>query len=63
MEIGLCWYQNKNGSMWTYKLTYHWIVELETFFALATITYIQETILYEIYPTDDQVFNDFINDK
>ena len=44
MEIGLCWYQNKNGSMWTYDLTDHLMVELETIIALATMTYIVEKI-------------------
>ena len=63
MEIGLCWYQNKNGSMWTYDLTDHLMVELETIIALATMTYIVETNLYELHPMDERVFNDFINDK
>ena len=63
MEIRLCWYQNKNGSMWTYDLTNHLMVELETIIALATMTYIVETNLYELHPMDEQVFNDFINDK
>ena len=40
MEIGLCWYENKNGSMSTYDLTDHIMVELETIIALTTMTYI-----------------------
>jgi len=38
------WYQNKNGSMWTYDVTDHLMVGLETVIALSTLTYIVETI-------------------
>ena len=40
MEIGLCWYQKNHGSPWTYDLTDHIIVGLETLIALATITFV-----------------------
>ena len=63
MEIGLFWYQNKNGPKWVYDLRDHLIVELETIIALATMTYIVETNLYELHPMNERVFNDFINDK
>ena len=49
--------------MWTYALTNHLMVELETFIALGTMTHIAKTNLYEIYPMDERVLNDFINDK
>ena len=49
--------------MWTYDLTNHLMVELETIIALATMTYIVKTNLYESHPMDEQVFNDFINDN
>ena len=52
MEVGLCWYQNKNGSMWTYDLTYHMMLELETIIALAIMTYIIETNMYALHRTD-----------
>ena len=44
---------NKNGSMWTYDLTNHLMVELETNTALLTMTYIVETNLYELHPMDE----------
>ena len=37
--------------------------KLETIIAFATMIYIVETILYESHPTDEEVFNDFVNDK
>ena len=40
MEIGLCWYQNKNGSLWTCDWMDHLMVELKTINALATMIYI-----------------------
>ena len=63
MEIGLCWYQNKTGSIWTYDLMDHLMVELESIIALAIMIYYVVTNLYELHPTDEQVFNDFINAK
>ena len=50
MEIGLCWYQNKNGSMWTYDLTDHLMLGLKTIIALAIMTHIVEKNLYELHP-------------
>ena len=49
--------------MWTYDLTDHLMVMLETIIALATMTYIIETNLYELHLMKERVFNDFINDK
>ena len=49
--------------MWTYNLTNHSMVALETIIALATIIYIVEKNLYELHPMVERVFNDFINDK
>ena len=63
MEIRLCWYQNKNGSIWTYGLTDNFLVGLETIIALSTLTYIVENNLYELYPMDERVLDAFINDK
>ena len=63
MEIGLCWYQNKNGSMWTYDLTDHLMLGLKTIIALAIMTHIVEKNLYELHPMNAWMFKDFINDK
>ena len=49
--------------LWTYDLTDHITVDLETIIALATITFVIEKNLYELRPTDEKVFNGFINDK
>ena len=46
-----------------YNLTNHLMIKLETIIALATMTYSVETNLYELHPRDEQVLNDFINDK
>ena len=37
VEIGLCWYQKMANNKWTYELTDHLMVDLETIIALATI--------------------------
>ena len=58
MEIGLCWFQNKNGLVRTHNMSDHLKVELETIIALGIMTYIVETNLYELHPMDDQGFND-----
>ena len=44
--------------MWTYDLMDHLMLALETFIALATMTYIVQTNLYELHLMDDRVFND-----
>jgi hypothetical protein len=62
-KMMLGWYENKNGLMWTYDLPNHSMLKVETIITLATLTYIVETNLYEWHPTDEQVFNDFINEK
>lgn len=41
----------------------HLIVELKTIIVLATITFIVETNLCELQPMDEQVSNDFINNR
>jgi hypothetical protein len=61
MEIGLCWYQNKNKSLWTYDLTNHLMVGLKTIIALSTLTYIVESNLDELHLMNEHVFNDFID--
>ena len=39
--------------MWTYDWTNHLMVGLETIIALAMMTYIVETNLYEFHPIDE----------
>ena len=63
MEIGLYWDQKDQGSLQTYDLTYHIMVDLKTIIALAIITFVVEKNLYELHPTDEKECNDFINDK
>ena len=49
--------------MWTYDLTNHLMIKLETIVALATMTNIVETNLFKLPPTNEKMFNDFIYDK
>ena len=37
MDIGLCWYQKGTNNKWTYNLTIHLMIDLETIIALAYI--------------------------
>jgi hypothetical protein len=60
VEVGLCWYQKFAGLKWSYDLTDHIMVELDTVIALANLTYDAETDTYKLHPSDDKVFNDFI---
>ena len=53
MKIGLCWYQNENGSMRAYNLTNHLMVELKSIIAFATMTYIAKTNLYELHSMNE----------
>lgn len=46
--------------MWTYNLQIIWWY---TVIALAIIAYIVELNLYELHPMNEQMFNDFIDDK
>ena len=60
VEVGLCWYQKFAWFKWSYDLTYHIMVELDTVISLANLTYDVETYSYELHPSDKKVFNDFI---
>ena len=60
VEVGLCWYQKSARLKWSYDLTYHIMVELDTVIAFANLTYDAETYTYELHPSDEKVFNDFI---
>ena len=50
MDIGLYWYQKGTINKWTYDLTNHLMVDLETIIALATMTYIAKLDVYEFPP-------------
>ena len=63
MEIGLYWYKKDHGSLWTYDVTDHIMVDLKTIIALTIVTFVLRKTLYELHPTDRNLFNDFINDK
>jgi hypothetical protein len=39
------------------------IVDLEIIIALATMTYIGESNVYELHPGDEKVFNDFADES
>ena len=41
----------------------HLMVDLETIIALATMTYIGESNVYELHPGDEKVFNDFADES
>ena len=53
-------YQKSARLRWSYDLTDHIMVELDTVIALANLTYDAETYMYELHPSDEKVFNDFI---
>jgi hypothetical protein len=49
--------------MRTYDSTTHLMVELETIIALAIMTYVVKTNMYEAHPMNERMFNYFSNDK
>ena len=63
VEIGLCWYQKGANKKWTYDLIDHLMVELEKIIALAIITNIGESNVYELHKGDENVFNDFADES
>jgi hypothetical protein len=55
MDIDLCWYQKETKNKWTYDLTDHLKVDLETIYiALASMTYIVDLDAYELHPGDEK---------
>jgi len=60
VEVGICWYQKFVGLKWSYDLTDHIMVELDTIIVLADLTYDAETDTYKLHPSDEKLFNDFI---
>jgi hypothetical protein len=61
IEIGSCWYQKGTNNTWTYKLTCHLMVYVETIIALTSMTYIVDLNAYELHPRDEKVFSNFIH--
>ena len=51
VEVGLCWYLKSIGLKWSYDLTDHIMVELDTVIALANLAYDVETNTYELRPS------------
>ena len=62
MEIGLCWSKKGNNYNWTYDLTDHLMVVLETIIALAFMTYIVNLDGYELHMGDEKLLNTFIHE-
>ena len=52
----------KNNNNWTYDLTDHFMVDLETIIALASMTFIVDLGDYELRPVDEKVFDGFIDE-
>jgi hypothetical protein len=47
MEIGLCWFQKGINNTWTYNLTDHLMIYLETIIALASMAFIVDLVAYQ----------------
>lgn len=48
VEIGLCWYQKDQVSMWTYDITNHVMIDLDIVIALVIITFMEVINFYEL---------------
>jgi hypothetical protein len=53
IKIGLCRYQKGTNNKWTYDLTNHLMIDLETIIALAFMTYIIDIDGYELLMGDE----------
>ena len=60
VEVGLYWYQKSAELKWSYDLTNHTMVELDTVIVLANLRYDAKANTYKLHPSDEKVFNDFI---
>ena len=63
VEIGSCWYQERVNNKWTYDFTDQLMVDLKTIIALAIMTYIGESNVYELHLGDEKHFNDFADES
>ena len=52
-----------SNAWWTFDLNDHLMVDLETIIALATMTYIGESNVYELHPGDQKISNDFADES
>ena len=50
MKIDLCWYKRGTNNKWTYNLTDHLMIDLETISALASMTCVIDLDAYELHP-------------
>ena len=63
MEIGLCWYQNNNESIWTYDLTDHVMVELVNHHCISYNELYCKNKFIWVIPMVEQVFTNFVSDR
>ena len=62
METSSCWYHKGTNNKWTYDLTCHLVVYLETIIVIAFVTYIVDLDAYKLHQGDEKVFSNFINE-
>ena len=62
MEVGLCWPKKATNDKWTYDLTDHLMVDLETIIVLASTTYIIDLDDNKLDAEGEKTFNNFINE-
>ena len=58
----LCWYHRGTNNKWTYDLMNHLMVDLETIVGLNFMRCIINLNVYELYPRDEKLFDNFINE-
>ena len=61
IEIGLWCYKKWTNNKWTYNLTDHLMLDLETMIAIAYMTYIIDLEFDELHLGDEKIFNGFIS--
>jgi hypothetical protein len=55
MEIGLCWYKKGTNNKWTYDLTEHLMLDLETIMTLIFMSYMYINLgAYELHLGDEK---------
>ena len=57
LKIGLCWYQKYHGSLWTYDLTNHIMMDLGIINYNNYNNFCSRKYLYELHPMDEKMFN------
>ena len=54
IEIGLRWYKKWTNNKWTYVLTDHLMLDLESIIALAFVIYIVDFVAHDLHPADEK---------